>query len=197
MSFRLGRVRFEVSFPLVCLMTAAVMLDSSLSVLLCFLAALLHELGHLAALRRFGTLPREIRLTLFDIAITDTHRHIRSSRAQLVIALAGVVVNFACAGLCLPLASVTGNELLRLFGNAHLTLGLFNSLPVSTLDGAQALSVLLSRFVSPRTLNRLMKGISLVILLPAACCGFLLLFSCPYHFSLLLTSLYLLFVLLF
>ena len=192
MSFRIGRRRFVMSFPMVCLMTAAVLLDTTQSVILCFTAALMHELGHLAALRYYGSVPTEIRLTLFDVAITDTDKHIRSTKAQLIIVLAGVTVNFVSAAVCLLLYRLTDQELLWLFFTAHLTLGLFNSLPIESLDGGEALMLLLEHRFSPRTAQCLLTVLSLLLLLPLACAGFWLLLLCPCNFSLLLSSLYLL-----
>ena len=65
MRFRVGSINFEVSFPLVALMTAVVVFDTTMSVLICFISAFMHELGHIAAMRYYNSPPKTIKLTLF------------------------------------------------------------------------------------------------------------------------------------
>ncbi len=197
MSFRIGRTVFELSFPLVGIMTAVILLDTSMSVLLCFAAAIMHELGHLAAMRYYGCIPDRIKLTLFDIAITDRKKVMRNSSHNLVITLAGVAVNFISAVICYIIFSFTGNSVLQQFFASHLTLGLFNSLPVDTLDGGQALLLILTRFFSPDTSEKILMFLSVMVLIPAACLGFLILLQTKYNFTLLLAALYLTAVILY
>ena len=54
MRFRVGSINFEVSFPLVALMTAVVVFDTTMSVLICFISAFMHELGHIASIRYYN-----------------------------------------------------------------------------------------------------------------------------------------------
>lgn len=197
MSFRLFGIRFSMSLPLVCIMTAVVLLDTTLSVTVCFIAAIMHELGHLSAIRHFGSKPEEIRLTLFDIAIRENGSGLRRDKAQLVIVLAGVFVNFLFAAVSYVIYRLSGADIFMLFTQAHLTLGVFNSLPVDSLDGGQALCIILSRRLCEKSVRRVMDIVSLIILLPTACAGFYLLLCSVYNFTLLLTSLYLAALLLF
>lgn len=177
-------------------MTAAVLLDRSCSILLCFAAAVLHELGHIIMLVRFRSPPRTIRLTLFDIAIADRNKSLRDSKRELAVILAGPAVNLVFAGLSFALCRLSGTELLSLFGTAHLALGVFNSLPVCTLDGGQALLILLSMHFPPQKADRILTAVSLAFLFPTAVLGFLLLLKTRYNFTLLLASLWLIFVVL-
>ena len=83
-----------------------------------------------------------------------------------------------------------------MFVSAHLTLGVFNSIPVSTLDGGQALLILLQHRMSPYRANRILDVLSLVILFPLAAAGFWVLLRSKYNFTLLAVSLYLIAVVL-
>ena len=98
MTFQLGKISFELSFPLVALMTAVIIFDTSMSVIICFAGVIAHEAGHLLALRHFGSYPQKIKLTLFDIAIIDRKKTTLSDKAEIIITLAGVTVNFILAG---------------------------------------------------------------------------------------------------
>lgn len=191
MRLPLGRLTLVVSYPLVCIMTSVIILDHSCSVVLCFLAALMHESGHLAALARFHAAPDTIKLTLFDIAIIDNRKALRKTSQELVVILAGVSVNFISAAISYALYILLDCQELLIFSAAHLTLGIFNSLPVYSLDGGQALSLLLAKHFSPGKTDVIITVVSLVFLFPMALCGFLILLQTRYNFTLLLASVWL------
>ncbi len=193
MKLRFGRITFVVSYPLVGLMTAVIILDRSYSVLLCFLAAVLHELGHIATLELLHSPPDTIRLTLFDIAIVDNKKALRGTRRNLAVILSGAAVNYLFAALSYIVFLSTGWKELSVFTAAHLTLGIFNSLPVCSLDGGQALNIILQRRFDPEMCDRIMKIVSLIFLFPMALWGFLLLLQTRYNFTLLLASAWLIF----
>ena len=193
MTFQLGKISFELSFPLVALMTAVIIFDTSMSVIICFAGVIAHEAGHLLALRYFGSYPQKIKLTLFDIAIIDRKKTTLSDKAELIITLAGVTVNFILAGISYFFIQ---NPYMEIFFNTNLTLGLFNSLPIDSLDGGQALFILLSRKFSPFTSMKILDIISFIILIPVAAMGFLVLLQSKYNFTLLLTALYLIAIIL-
>ncbi len=197
MTFKIGKTCFKISYPLAAVMTVVIILDTSMTVLVCFLAALLHECGHLIALGYSHSFPDEIRLSLFDIAIVDRKKFTRNITSELVITLAGVTVNLGLALLSFGLYQWTALSFFQTFLTANLCLGVFNALPVSTLDGGQALSLLLSKHFSPLVSERIVDGISFAVLIPTACVGFWILLVSKYNFSLLLAALYLLAVLLF
>ena len=191
MSVRFGGITWEWSYPLVGCMTAVLLLDRSCAVVICFLAAVMHESGHLAAMYHYHAMPQRIRLTLFDIAIVDRKKHLRGGKAELVIVLAGVVVNFVSALAGWILFRLTGAAEWQMFFSAHLTLGLFNAMPVDALDGGQAVMLLLNGRFVPETAERVVTVLSVIVLIPALCTGFLILFETKYNFTLLLASLYL------
>ena len=190
MRFRVGSINFEVSFPLVALMTAVVVFDTTMSVLICFISAFMHELGHIAAMRYYNSPPKTIKLTLFDIAITNTYKAVRSRKEDIIITLAGVTMNFISAAIGYTVHLFTGSEFCRLFALSHITLGAFNLLPVDSLDGGQALMIILSYFYPPDKAVRIINILSLMILFPLALAGFYILIVSGCNFTLLLTALY-------
>lgn len=191
MRWRIGHTTIDISYPLAAVMAAILLIDRSMNVWLCFLAALMHEGGHLVMLYQCHTPPRHIRLSLFDIAIVDRQQYRHTVPQALRITLAGITVNFTAALLSWLVWRCTGWSWLPTFIAAHLTLGLFNGLPVSSLDGGQALFLLLSQRLPPLTAQRVLTVLSVVVLIPTACLGFYLLLVTRYNFTLLLASLYL------
>ena len=167
-----------------------------MSVIICFASVIAHETGHLLAMKYFGSYPQKIKLTLCDIAIIDRKKITRSNKAELVITLAGVTVNFILVTISYFLMNISENSYIQMIFDTNFTLGLFNSLPIDSLDGGQALIILLSMKFSPFTSMKILDIISFVILIPVAVMGFLVLLQSKYNFTLLLTALYLIAIIL-
>lgn len=130
---------FDIRPGFLMLLTAAWLLDRDGVFAVCFAAAGLHELGHLAAIRLCGGTVRRITLDLDGGCI----RHgALSPRGEAVTALAGPAVNFAAALVCAVLPAALASERLVLFAGANMALGLYNLLPVRPLDGGRFWEIL-------------------------------------------------------
>lgn len=196
MSFCIGKLKLELSFPLVALMTAVIIFDTTMSIIVCFIAIILHESGHLIALRHYNSFPEKIKLTLFDIAIIDNKKYSRSTKDELVVVLAGVLINFISALIFYILFQYFDLNFFKNMYISNLSLGIFNILPIDTLDGGQALFLIISMKFSIHCSMIILDIISFIILVPVACIGFLILLQSKYNFTLLLTSLYLIAIIL-
>ncbi len=194
MTLKLGGTRLSFSYLLVAVMTVIILADRTGAVISCFAAALMHEAGHLYMLHRYGSPPENIRLSLFDIVITDRNKLLRPMRRELPVVLAGVTVNFVCALFCMILLRFFYHPLLYSFMTAHLTLGIFNSLPSASLDGGQALMLILSRRLSPAVSGRVLRVISFLLVIPGAVLGFFLILRTGSGYTMVFASLYLLFL---
>lgn len=114
------------------------------------LAAVGHELGHYAALRRLAAQVTELRITVLGAEMQVKGR--LSYGNELLAAAAGPAVNLVLAlllGLGGRLWSV-----LYLFSGAQMVLGLFNLLPVLPLDGGSILWNLTAWLSEPYTADR-------------------------------------------
>ena len=104
-------------------------------------AALLHELGHLLVLYLLGGRVLGLRISIFGAElVTDAAR--LSYPGELAAVLAGPAVNLLC-GLLLA----SGHAWVA--AGAHLSLCLFNLLPVRPLDGGRALALGVSALAGP------------------------------------------------
>lgn len=128
------RAKFIVRPGFVLLLTVGYMLDREGLFGLCMTAALLHELGHLAAIRLCGGTVERVTLDLDGGWIC--HRGL-TARGEAVTALAGPVMNLAAALVCAVLPAALAGERLVLFTGANMALGLYNLLPVRPLDGGR------------------------------------------------------------
>lgn len=185
MSFRVGKTAFFVGYEMVAALTAVLILDREDRVVCCILAATLHELGHILMMRTFRVRVRSISLRLADVLIQADPPP--TLCADVMVTLGGVVMNFLCALLFLPLS--------RELAGSNLALGVFNLLPVKSLDGGHLLYLALSRRCAPKTCETIQNVTAFLMLIPFLTAGLLMLFRSGYNYSLLLISLYLLAVL--
>ena len=119
------------------------------------LALLLHELGHLAALSLAGTSVEAICFTAFGAEIQADTRYLPYWK-DVLCTLSGPAVNILAA---LLLSRSAGDYLLA---GANLLQGAFNLLPLTGLDGARALRLVLSWVLGPVRADWISRFIELV-----------------------------------
>lgn len=158
---RWGRgVRVTVS-PLAPMVLAAFVALSSPVLLGALLAAaLLHEWGHVAALRRFGGQISHLTISPFGVEMTIADTTRLSYGAELLVTLAGPAVNLLLAVMLGLLGSRW--ESAYVFAGAQLVLGLFNLIPARPLDGGRLLWLAVAWLTEPFTADRVASAASVV-----------------------------------
>ena len=106
------------------------------------LAAALHEGGHLLAMRCFRVPVESVTLGAFGAQINARGLLRLPYGQELVVTLAGPMVNLLLAPLIAALSRELGWQEGWIFAGAHAILGGFNLLPILPLDGGQALYLL-------------------------------------------------------
>lgn len=192
MKFNLFKIRFEVSYFLLCLLYIAVIANEFLNVIWCLTAVLIHEAGHIITMILLGYKPQKIKISLFEISITDRFRHKRSFWQNFFIILFGPFTNFICF-ILYYLLYLYSNDIFLPIAIANLSVGLFNFLPVLSLDGGQLLYIVLCRKLKESVSEKIVDVLTFLFIFPLFALGFLLLFKSKYNFSLLFVSVYLIF----
>lgn len=155
--------KLEVTWGFGCMLLLAVLAGAGSVLPLVALSALCHELGHLGALRLAGAGVERFRLTAFGAEIQADTRYLPYGR-EILCTLAGPAVNLL---LALVLARVAGDYMLA---GANLLLGLFNLLPMASLDGGRALFLLVCWWADPVAADQICGtvGLGCALLLAAA-----------------------------
>ena len=113
------------------------------------LAALLHECGHLAALKAFRVPIEGLRLTALGAELYARGARRLSYAREMLVTLAGCGMNLVCgvltAWFSLHYVWVEG----FVFAGAHILLCAFNLLPIPPLDGSHALNLAASALFGP------------------------------------------------
>ena len=190
MKLKIAKIKIEISFTLICIAGICVILGITSGFVWCAAAVLIHELGHLLMMIKLGFLPEKIKISAFEIKIFDSKRQSRSEKQNFFIIFSGPAVNFICF-IPFYLLYLLGNEFVLPFALANLSVGLFNSLPVLSLDGGQIIFILLKRRLNPARAEKIVDIITLITIFPLAVLGFAVLFKSKYNFSLLFICAYL------
>ncbi len=175
MRFRISETEVELSYTLLCLAAISVILGVFRGFLWCAAAIAVHEGGHLLMMLKC--------------------RQERSARENLLIIFFGPFANFICF---LPsfLLYLIGAEGALPFAAANCSVGLFNLLPVMSLDGGQLAYILLCKRLSSDRAERAVDALTFVFIFPLAALGFWLTLRAR-NVSLLFVSVYLVLSLIF
>ena len=192
MILELSRTRVEFSISFVIVLTLMLLFFDERIVVLSVVSSLLHECGHLLATGFCGERIEKVVFGAFGLRIERSAFTKTSYKSEVLIALGGIIVNYGIFLLCLLIYIFSENESVAIFGIINLFVGLFNSVPVKSLDMGKALLSLFKIKRSEENAERIMNVISFVFLL------FFLVFTVFYciefglNFSLIAVFIYLL-----
>lgn len=151
----------------------------------CLAASAMHEAGHFMVMYLLGCKPSSVNIGMFGIRVEQPAGNSVSYTKNMAISLAGPAVNLISFAV---LAAATGINNVALI---HLTIGVFNLLPMEYLDGGQFLYFLLAGKLGEERADRICFHISLIVLAFIATSGFYLLIKSGHNFTLLGISVYL------
>lgn len=193
MRFKIWGIKVNVSFFFVALVTLMLIFDTKGVVIAAFFSALLHEWAHIAAARLLGYMPEEVSLNIIGIRMVGA-RQLVDYKKEILIALSGPFFNMLLFFALYVLNFFTKSEGLQVFSLTNLALGVFNILPIASLDGGRALHFKLCARYGMETSERIGTIVSVIFLLPIALAGFYLAFRSLHNITLLLTCIYLSFL---
>lgn len=191
MTFSIFGIKIEISFLFICLISSFVIIESSNLLVWGLSSALLHELGHILVMILVGHKPSKITFNVFDIDIKDNSRNNRDYKEDIFILLGGPTANFLIVAVLWVLYVNCKNEDILILITENLFLGIFNIMPIESLDGGQILYIYLSNKLQQDKAIMVLELISFLVLLPLAALGFYILLVSKYNYSLLLLSCYL------
>lgn len=185
-TFVVGPCRFCLGFSCFALLAFGCLFWGDRSGAFFLGASVLHELAHVGSMVALGTPPAQVRCTALGCRIITSVSQRLSYFQTACVSLAGPAANILVA-MFLFVAGLGSHP----FAMANLVLGVLHILPIEPLDGGLALRAVLCRRFTPQTASRATCAISLLLLLPLATLGFLLLLYTRYNFTLLFLSVYL------
>ncbi|MGI5984875.1 MAG: site-2 protease family protein [Oscillospiraceae bacterium] len=111
-------------------------------------AVLVHELGHVSAMRMFGAYPTKLNATLSGFALDYSGD--LNERQEILTAIAGPAFGFVFSILCAKTGTLRNNEYLLMCAGLGFILNTFNLLPAKALDGGRILYFALMSAISAK-----------------------------------------------
>lgn len=181
-------IQFKISFLFFALITAYLLIDKNGYGYCGVLAAMMHELAHVIVYIALGRKPQEVSLAIEGIRLKANKQYLSPGKEALALS-AGCLVNLS---MFLLLNQFFHSQEMTMMALTHLSLGVFNLLPVGSLDGGMLLRLFLESFLPDTAAEKICfcLSVSVVILL---FCGSLWLFYQTGNFTLVITSLFLIF----
>lgn len=191
MSINALGIRMYITYPFAAVIALALLFDATGQTACCLLAAILHELGHIIMLKIFKSKRIDINLSALDFKIIDSDEKSRSYIQDISISVAGPLINFLLFFLFFRFDST------KTFAIANLVIGVFNIIPIDSLDGGKILMSFLITKLPQRVCVIICSVISLMFILPLAVLGFYILIDTGYNFSLIIICCYLITLMIF
>lgn len=150
------------------------------------LLSVFHELGHVIALLSCGGEIKLLKFSSFGMAMVPYDDNL-SLTQEIAFVLAGPAVNLVITLATFP----SHNQSIAQISALSLLLGLFNLIPVSSLDGGKALSNFLLLYFNEETVVKTMRVVTVVMLTVLAIVGLVMLKINHHNYSVLLIVVYL------
>lgn len=184
MTLKIRSISISITFPAIAFVTLILLTNFATNFLLCFIAIIIHESSHLMAMYICGSKPSAFEISAFDIKIIENRRLTLPFSKDVIVVLAGPIINIVLYFLFLQINIP--------FAYINLFLGFLNLLPCASLDGGQFLYLVLSKRFTEQLAEKIIDILTLITLFPVFVVGIFILLQSNYNFSLLFLGLYLL-----
>lgn len=139
--------KIRISIPFCILVATLYALDFGNVFLPAFVAIMIHEVSHIAAIRLTGASFDRIDIRAFGVSVNVPELIYMPYSKEIIIAAAGPLAGFLTAATALLAANVFGFMVPRYFIGINVLISLINLIPVYPLDGGRiALSLSLKLF---------------------------------------------------
>lgn len=188
MHFNFFGVRVNLSFTFFALIIFVTATNNATEILPCFLCSLLHECGHFVALFLLGERNVIMDIGFFGGEIKRLNGIKTNYKKECIVHLAGPITNIV-------LSVISKLFLFPKLSSVNASIGIFNLLPISCLDGGRALFSLFSSFFTQKVSYTVSSAISYTVCIPLIILSLLLLIENKGNLQLTLILIYVLLLL--
>ncbi len=182
--FKIFGIKIYIWFSFFAIISLLLVLSGNDLIVLGVIAGIIHETGHLAAFLIKGYPPKEIHLEYSGIRLKPAKR-VFSVREESMILLSGSALNI--------IFFTAFYKMFKIWAFIHLVLGIFNLMPLKSLDGGQFLEIIMQKFFGVKKGIEISNIIFFTTEILLIITGIYLFFKTG-NFTLLLTVLHLLFL---
>ena len=155
-----------------------------------FLAAAIHELGHLLVAKILKIRLNELNIGIFGAGLSCDTSAISYSY-EIFLCLGGPLINFLCATVCVLFfrEHLFYNDFLKNFVISSLSLGTLNILPIKSFDGGRIFYAFVSKMFSTKVADNSQSVISFALIFTMWSFSIFLLLKYSFSLSLFVFSL--------
>jgi stage IV sporulation protein FB len=166
MQFKFKNIKITISFTFFALILLLfIFRKNDFLHFTCFFA-IIHELGHLFALNKFGVKISEFKISLFGANIkTESFKKI-PIKNEIIILFSGPLINFTFSIVLYFINLFIKNEMFNKLILINLGLAIFNLLPFYNFDGGKIIETLFKYKLKEKTADILLTCISIIVLIP-------------------------------
>lgn len=154
--------KFDISVGFVLLLAVLYLLDSGKLLFPALAAALLHEAGHIIAIKLCGGVVEGVRMRVFGARVIVSAYPILSYKSEIICAAAGPFAGLFAAYASSLTAGWLGLDGLYTFSGLNLVLSAVNLLPIYPLDGGRILYNLMLMLLDFELAHRVASVVSVV-----------------------------------
>ena len=166
MQFKFKNIKITVSFTFFALIILLVIFNKNDFLYFTCFFAIIHELGHLFTLNKFGVKICELKISLFGANIkTESFKRI-SMKKEIIVLLSGPLINLCFSAVLYLLNFIIKNVDFNNLISINLSLGIFNLLPFYNFDGGKIIEILLKSKLNEKISETIVSCISFAVLIP-------------------------------
>ena len=189
MRFKLFGTEIYISFLFTAVITLMILFDRTGMAVPTICAVILHETAHLFAMWALECAPKKIRLIPASVQITASFT--KQYRNDIIIAVCGPLANLILFLTLYTNYLAYGNTTSLYYALTNLLIAVFNSIPVTGLDGGTVLYCLIAKKHSVRTAQTVLKLITLLIAATAIATAIILTLKGKLNITLYIIGIYL------
>ncbi|MEG1551798.1 MAG: site-2 protease family protein [Oscillospiraceae bacterium] len=191
MKFTIKNIKIKLGFSFFAVIAVLLCFKINNIILYSITFAVFHEFGHLILIFAGGEKPSQISFSAFGMEIKRNNDVKLNYKMEILSALAGPFFNILIAVIFTMFYYFNHKEKLIILISVNLILGIFNLLPIFSLDGGRVLENSLLINHSPEKAEKILRLTSILTLIPLFFLGFYVLIISGYNFTLLLICFYL------
>lgn len=190
MKFKILNIEISVSVLFCVLITFLLILDSTGLMSISLLTVLVHELGHLACMKKLNCYPKAFNLTLYGVFIVSPSVY-SNENEKMFVALSGPLVNLALFIIFYFINFVIRSDYLLKFSLVNFIFFLMNMLPINGLDGGTITECLFIKKLGVSKGQKYAHIVSLLVVFVVLMFGIFILMKNYKNITLLLLGIYL------
>ena len=196
MTFELFGCEIYISVPFTAFIALLFLTDKTGMMSITALAVIIHELGHIAAMKLLSAMPRRIELKPAVLHIIKPKGAL-SYKKEIAILAAGPLAGAITAAISAAMYFFADkNEMFLWFCTSNMALTAFNMLPISELDGGKILEYVLSIKLTSESAKRISLAVSCIFIAILITVGAVMLLYGYNNLTVLITGLYMLILML-